>query len=85
MVGPGFYPAGSPEGILPANAPDDRTAPEKVPGAAGRPHAIARGPGMGPLAIANLGRLRAAAGGWLQNSFLTNLPSCPLLPGKIRM
>ena len=43
MVGPGFYPAGFPEGILPASASGDRTAPAKVPGAAGRPHAIARG------------------------------------------
>ena len=42
VVGMGFYPAGFPEGILPASDPEDRKVPEKVPGAAGRTHAIAR-------------------------------------------
>ena len=42
MVGMGFYPAGFPEGILPAGDPEDRKIPEKVPGAAGRTHAVAR-------------------------------------------
>ena len=42
VVGMGFYPAGFPEGLLPASDPDDRKVPEKVPGAAGRTHAIAR-------------------------------------------
>ena len=42
VVGMGFYPAGFPEGILPASDPADRQVPEKVPGAAGRTHAIAR-------------------------------------------
>ena len=42
VVGRGFYPAGFPGGILPARAPDDRKVPEKIPGAAGRTHAIAR-------------------------------------------
>ena len=42
VVGMGFYPAGFPEGILPPSDPEDRKIPEKVPGAAGRTHAIAR-------------------------------------------
>lgn len=42
VVGMGFYPSGFPEGILPASAPEDRKVPEKVPGAAGRTHAIPR-------------------------------------------
>ncbi|MBH8559995.1 glycoside hydrolase family 3 C-terminal domain-containing protein [Hymenobacter negativus] len=42
VVGMGFYPAGFPEGILPPSDPADRKVPEKVPGAAGRTHAIAR-------------------------------------------
>jgi len=42
VVGMGFYPAGFPEGLLPASDPEDRKVPEKVPGAAGRTHAIAR-------------------------------------------
>jgi beta-glucosidase len=42
VVGMGFYPAGFPEGILPPSDPEDRKVPEKVPGAAGRTHAIAR-------------------------------------------
>ena len=42
VVGMGFYPAGFPEGILPPADPADRKVPEKVPGAAGRTHAIAR-------------------------------------------
>ena len=42
VVGMGFYPAGFPEGMLPASDPEDRKVPEKVPGAAGRTHAIAR-------------------------------------------
>ena len=42
VVGMGFYPAGFPEGILPASDPEDRKVPEKVPGAAGRTHAIPR-------------------------------------------
>lgn len=42
VMGMGFYPSGFPEGILPASDPADRKVPEKVPGAAGRTHAIAR-------------------------------------------
>jgi len=42
VVGMGFYPAGFPEGLLPPGNPGDREVPEKVPGAAGRTHAIAR-------------------------------------------
>jgi beta-glucosidase len=42
VVGMGFYPAGFPEGMLPPSDPADRKVPEKVPGAAGRTHAIAR-------------------------------------------
>ncbi|QDA61570.1 glycoside hydrolase family 3 C-terminal domain-containing protein [Hymenobacter jejuensis] len=42
VVGMGFYPAGFPEGILPPSDPEDRKVPEKIPGAAGRTHAIAR-------------------------------------------
>lgn len=42
VVGMGFYPAGFPEDLLPASDPEDRKVPEKVPGAAGRTHAIAR-------------------------------------------
>ncbi len=42
VVGMGFYPSGFPEGILPPGNPGDRQVPEKVPGAAGRTHAIAR-------------------------------------------
>lgn len=42
VVGMGFYPAGFPEGMLPPGDPGDREVPEKVPGAAGRTHAIAR-------------------------------------------
>jgi len=42
VVGRGFYPSGFPEGMLPPGDPGDREVPEKVPGAAGRTHAIAR-------------------------------------------
>ncbi|QKG58853.1 glycoside hydrolase family 3 C-terminal domain-containing protein [Hymenobacter sp. BRD128] len=42
VVGMGFYPSGFPEGLLPPGNPGDREVPEKVPGAAGRTHAIAR-------------------------------------------
>ena len=42
VVGMGFYPAGFPEGALPPGNPGDRDIPEKVPGAAGRTHAVAR-------------------------------------------
>ena len=42
VVGMGFYPAGFPAGMLPPGNPGDREVPEKVPGAAGRTHAIAR-------------------------------------------
>ena len=42
VVGMGFYPAGFPAGMLPPGDPGDRETPEKVPGAAGRTHAIAR-------------------------------------------
>ncbi|RZK47754.1 MAG: glycoside hydrolase family 3 protein, partial [Hymenobacter sp.] len=42
VVGMGFYPSGFPEGLLPPGNPGDREIPEKVPGAAGRTHAVAR-------------------------------------------
>jgi beta-glucosidase len=42
VVGMGFYPSGFPAGMLPPGNPGDREVPEKVPGAAGRTHAIAR-------------------------------------------
>jgi beta-glucosidase len=42
VVGMGFYPAGFPIEMLPPSDPEDRKVPEKVPGAAGRSHAIAR-------------------------------------------
>jgi beta-glucosidase len=42
VVGMGFYPSGFPAGMLPPGDPGDREVPEKVPGAAGRTHAIAR-------------------------------------------
>ncbi|WP_460583927.1 glycoside hydrolase family 3 C-terminal domain-containing protein [Hymenobacter arcticus] len=42
VVGMGFYPAGFPPGALPAGNPGDKEIPEKVPGAAGRTHAVAR-------------------------------------------
>ena len=42
VVGRGFYPAGSPRGILPARDLKDRKVTEKLPGAAGRTPAIAR-------------------------------------------
>ncbi|AMR29896.1 glycosyl hydrolase [Hymenobacter psoromatis] len=42
VVGMGLYPAGFPAGILPPGDPGDEKVPEKVPGAAGRTHAIAR-------------------------------------------
>jgi beta-glucosidase len=42
VVGMGFYPSGFPEGLLPPGDPGDREVPEKVPGAAGRTHAVAR-------------------------------------------
>ncbi len=42
VVGMGFYPSGFPEGMLPPGNPGDREVPEKVPGAAGRTHAISR-------------------------------------------
>jgi beta-glucosidase len=42
VVGMGFYPAGFPAGMLPPGDPGDKDVPEKVPGAAGRSHAIAR-------------------------------------------
>ena len=42
VVGMGFYPSGFPEGMLPPGNPGDREVPEKVPGAAGRTHAIPR-------------------------------------------
>ncbi|WP_210519935.1 glycoside hydrolase family 3 C-terminal domain-containing protein [Hymenobacter terricola] len=42
VVGMGFYPSGFPEGVLPPGNPGDRAVPEKVPGAAGRTHAIPR-------------------------------------------
>ncbi len=42
VVGMGFYPAGFPPGMLPPGNPGDKDVPEKVPGAAGRTHAVAR-------------------------------------------
>ena len=42
VVGMGFYPSGFPAGMLPPGDPGDRETPEKVPGAAGRTHAVAR-------------------------------------------
>jgi beta-glucosidase len=42
VVGMGFYPSGFPAGMLPPGDPGDQDVPEKVPGAAGRSHAIAR-------------------------------------------
>lgn len=42
VVGMGFYPSGFPAGMLPPGDPGDDKVPEKVPGAAGRTHAIAR-------------------------------------------
>ena len=42
VVGMGFYPSGFPAGALPPGNPGDKDVPEKVPGAAGRTHAIAR-------------------------------------------
>lgn len=42
VVGMGFYPSGFPEGMLPPGNPGDREVPQRVPGAAGRSHAIAR-------------------------------------------
>ncbi|WP_324673536.1 beta-glucosidase [Hymenobacter sp. GOD-10R] len=42
VIGMGFYPSGFPEGMLPPGNPGDREVPEKVPGAAGRTHAIPR-------------------------------------------
>ncbi|MDJ0365708.1 glycoside hydrolase family 3 N-terminal domain-containing protein [Hymenobacter sp. H14-R3] len=42
VVGMGFYPAGFPPDALPAGNPGDKDVPEKVPGAAGRTHAVAR-------------------------------------------
>lgn len=42
VVGMGFYPSGFPAGMLPPGDPGDKDVPEKVPGAAGRSHAIAR-------------------------------------------
>ena len=38
----GFYPAGFPPGMLPPGPEGDEKVPEKVPGAAGRTHAVAR-------------------------------------------
>ena len=42
VVGMGFYPAGVPAGMVPPGDPGDREVPERVPGAAGRTHAVAR-------------------------------------------
>ena len=42
VVGMGFYPAGFPPGMVPPGNPGDEKVPEKVPGAAGRTHAISR-------------------------------------------
>ncbi|UYZ64473.1 glycoside hydrolase family 3 C-terminal domain-containing protein [Hymenobacter weizhouensis] len=42
VVGMGFYPSGFPAGMLPPGDPGDDKVPEKVPGAAGRTHAIPR-------------------------------------------
>ena len=42
VVGMGFYPSGFPAGMLPPGDPGDDKVPEKVPGAAGRTHAVPR-------------------------------------------
>lgn len=42
VVGMGFYPSGFPAGMLPPGDPGDDRVPEKVPGAAGRTHAVPR-------------------------------------------
>ena len=42
VIGVGFYPAGFPAGMLPPGPPGGDKIPEKVPGAAGRTHAVAR-------------------------------------------
>ena len=42
VVGMGFYPSGFPAGMLPPGNPGDDQVPEKVPGAAGRSHAVPR-------------------------------------------
>ena len=42
VVGMGLYPAGFPAGMLPPGPDGDEKTPEKVPGAAGRTHAVAR-------------------------------------------
>ena len=42
VVGMGFYPAGFPPGLLPPAMPGDDKVLEKVPGAAGRTHAVPR-------------------------------------------
>lgn len=42
VIGVGFYPAGFPAGMLPPGPPGGDKLPEKVPGAAGRTHAVAR-------------------------------------------
>ncbi|NML66282.1 beta-glucosidase [Hymenobacter sp. RP-2-7] len=42
VVGVGFYPAGFPPGLLPPGPPGGDKLPEKVPGAAGRTHAVPR-------------------------------------------
>ncbi|RZK90376.1 MAG: hypothetical protein EOO62_35160 [Hymenobacter sp.] len=42
VMGMGFYPSGFPTGALPPGIPSDREVPEKVPGAAGHTHVIAR-------------------------------------------
>ncbi len=42
VVGMGFYPSGFPAGMLPPGDPGDKEVPERVPGAAGRTHAVPR-------------------------------------------
>ena len=42
VIGVGFYPAGFPAGLLPPGPPGGDKLPEKVPGAAGRTHAVPR-------------------------------------------
>ena len=42
VVGMGFYPSGFPPGMLPPGLGGDDKVPEKVPGAAGRTHAVPR-------------------------------------------
>ncbi|GAC1372298.1 MAG: beta-glucosidase [Hymenobacter sp.] len=42
VVGMGFYPSGFPPGMLPPGMAGDDKVPQRVPGAAGRTHAIAR-------------------------------------------